>query len=52
MNCSNGEEMTTEKIKVLEVNKLYYPVTGGIERLVQQIAEGLNAKFDIKVLVC
>ena len=52
MNCYSGEKMTTKKIKVLEVNKLYYPITGGIERLVQQIAEGLNSKVDIKVLVC
>lgn len=52
MNCYSGDRMTTEKIKVIEVNKLYYPVTGGIERLVQQIAEGLNSKVDMKVLVC
>lgn len=41
-----------EKLKVLQINKLYYPVTGGIERVVQQIAEGLNDKTDMKVLVC
>ena len=29
------------QIKVLQTNKLYYPVTGGIERVVQQLAEGL-----------
>ncbi len=45
-----GEIM--QKVKVLQVNKLYYPVTGGIERVVQQIAEGLNEKTDMKVLVC
>ena len=44
--------MKQEKLKVLQVNKLYYPVTGGIERVVQQIAEGLNDKTDMKVLVC
>lgn len=44
--------MSTRKIRVLEVNKLYYPITGGIERLVQQIAEGLKDKIDLKVLVC
>ena len=27
------------QIKVLQTNKLYYPVTGGIERVVQQLAE-------------
>lgn len=41
-----------KKIKVLQVNKLYYPVTGGIEKVVQEIAEGLNDKTDMKVLVC
>lgn len=41
-----------KKVKVLQVNKLYYPVTGGIEKVVQQIAEGLNDKTDMKVLVC
>jgi len=40
------------KIKVLQVNKMYYPVTGGVERVVQQIAEGLNDRTDMKVLVC
>lgn len=40
------------KIKVLQVNKLYFPVTGGIERTVQNIAEGLSKEFDMRVLVC
>lgn len=40
------------KIRVLQVNKLYYPVTGGIERVVQQLAEGLCEDTDTKVLVC
>lgn len=41
-----------KKIKVLQVNKLYYPVIGGIEKVVQQVAEGLNDQTDMKVLVC
>ncbi|MGB8452457.1 MAG: glycosyltransferase [Anaerocolumna sp.] len=41
-----------DKIKILQINKLYYPVTGGIERVVQQIAEGLKEKTDMEVLVC
>ena len=40
------------KLKVLQVNKLYYPWTGGIEKVVQQIAEGLKDKIDMEVLVC
>lgn len=41
-----------DKIRVLQANKLYYPVTGGIERVVQQLAEGLCEDTDTKVLVC
>lgn len=41
-----------DKIRILQVNKLYYPVTGGIERVVQQLAEGLSGNTDTKVLVC
>lgn len=49
-----NEEMREKnnKIRVLQVNKLYYPVTGGIERVVQQLAEGLCEDTDTKVLVC
>lgn len=49
-----NEEMQEKnnKIRVLQVNKLYYPVTGGIERVVQQLAEGLCEDTDTKVLVC
>ncbi len=41
-----------KKLKVLQVNKLYYPFTGGVERVVQQIAEGLKDKTNMEVLVC
>lgn len=41
-----------KKLKILQVNKLYYPFTGGVERVVQQIAEGLQEKTDMTVLVC
>ena len=40
------------KISVLQVNKFYYPHTGGIEKVVQQLAEGLNDKTNMDVLVC
>lgn len=39
-----------KKLKVLQVNKVYYPFTGGVERVVQQIAEGLADRTDMKVL--
>lgn len=39
-------------IKVLQVNKLYYPHIGGIETVVRDIAEGLKEKTDMKVLAC
>lgn len=41
-----------DKIKVLQINKLYYPAIGGIERVVQHIAEGLKDQVDMSVLVC
>lgn len=40
-----------EKKRILQINKLYYPYVGGIERVVQQIAEGLADKTKMKVLV-
>ena len=40
------------KMKILQVNKLYYPEIGGIEKTLQQISEGLNDAVDLKVLVC
>lgn len=41
-----------KKIKVLQVNKLYDPFIGGVEKVVQQIAEGLSAQTNMRVLVC
>lgn len=42
------------KIRVLQANKLYYPVTGGIEKVVQDISEGFRDDEEIEnqVLVC
>jgi len=41
-------------MKILQVNKLYSPWVGGVEKVVQEIAEGLNGKngFEIEVLCC
>lgn len=41
-------------MKILQVNKLYYPVIGGVEKVAQDIAEGLNGKDNLKIttLVC
>ena len=41
-------------MKILEVNKLYYPHIGGIESLVKQYSEGLSAlpENSVRVLVC
>ena len=41
-----------KKLRILEVNKAYYPHVGGIESLVKQYAEGLKDRADVKVLVC
>ncbi len=45
-------DLDLPKPKVLQVNKFYYPVTGGVEKVVQQLAEGLKDKTDMKVLAC
>jgi rhamnosyl/mannosyltransferase len=41
-------------MRILQVVKLYYPWIGGVEKVVQQIVEGLNGKdgFEIEVLCC
>ena len=38
-------------MKVLQVNKLYYPHIGGVEKHVQDVAEALLDQADVKVLV-
>ena len=40
-----------EKLKTLQINKYYYPHIGGIERVVQQLAEGLAEETEMTVLV-
>ena len=39
-------------MKILQINKLYCPWIGGVEKVVQNIAEGLRHRVDMKVLVC
>lgn len=40
------------KPRVLQINKLYHPWVGGVERAVRDLAEGLQDGFDVEVLVC
>lgn len=42
--------MNTSKLKVLQLGKLYYPHTGGVERTMQQIAEGISKSAESYVL--
>lgn len=46
--------MSGKKLRILQVNKAYYPHVGGIESLVKQYSEELSGYDDveIKVLVC
>ncbi len=44
--------ISLKKIKILQVNKLYAPWVGGVEKVAQSIAEGLKDQTDMKVLVC
>ena len=41
-------------MKLLQINKLYYPTIGGIETVVKDIAEGLNGRdgLNVAVLAC
>lgn len=41
-----------KRLKVLEVNKAYYPHIGGIESLVKQYSEELRRYCAVKTLVC
>lgn len=42
-----------KKIRILEVNKAYFPHTGGIETLVKQYSEELGKNdFEVRTLVC
>lgn len=41
-----------KKLRVLQVNKLYAPWIGGVEKVTQNIAEGLRDRTDMSVLVC
>ncbi|MCL6473007.1 MAG: glycosyltransferase [Firmicutes bacterium] len=38
-------------MKVLQVNKLYYPHIGGVENVVRTLVKGLKDKVDVEVLV-
>src|SRR3989304_10024721 len=37
-------------MKVIQVNKAYYPFIGGVEKHVQDLAEALLGKIDVEVL--
>ena len=44
--------MEASRPSVLHVSKLYWPWIGGVERVVQDIAEGVAGEFISRVLVC
>lgn len=44
--------MENKKLRVLQVNKLYAPETGGVETVVQHLTEGLRDRVDMAVLCC
>jgi Glycosyltransferase len=39
-------------MKILQVNKFYPPIIGGIETVVRQLSEGLCNRLNLSVLVC
>lgn len=44
-------KQASERLRVLQINKYYHPHIGGIERVVQQVAEGLAEETNMTVLV-
>lgn len=44
--------MNEKKIKILQVNKFYYPWIGGVEKVVQDLSEGLRDRAYITFLAC
>ena len=51
---SAGSALEGTAVKILQINKLYHPVVGGIETIVRQTAEGINntGGFTVDVLAC
>ncbi len=41
-----------KKLDILQVNKYYAPVIGGVEQVVQNLSEGLKDRANVRVLVC
>lgn len=52
LSANNYVGYTEEAVKVLQINKLYYPWIGGIEKVVQDVAECLRNRVEMEVLVC
>ncbi|MBR2460491.1 MAG: hypothetical protein IKB34_04610, partial [Clostridia bacterium] len=54
MNTDNSvsEIGTEKKLRVLQVAKWCSPYIGGIERVVEDIAEGVKERVDMTILVC
>ncbi len=46
------KESSTEKMKVLQICKYYYPSVGGIETVAKNISDLLQEKVDMSVLTC
>ncbi|MBR1592239.1 MAG: glycosyltransferase [Ruminococcus sp.] len=54
MNFNDFPHKTNKKIRILEINKAYYPHVGGIESLMRQYSERLSEtdNTETEVLVC
>lgn len=52
MESKFNKESSLKSLKVLHVNKLYYPWIGGVERNLQELAEALKEKVEVKILCC
>ena len=45
-------EQEQKKLRILQVNKAYFPHIGGIESLVRTFSRELNRRAEVQVLVC
>ncbi|MDO4553467.1 MAG: glycosyltransferase [Bacillota bacterium] len=46
------EDRTDKKLRVLQLNKYYAPVIGGVEKVAEEIGRGLSERTEMTVLVC
>ena len=52
MKTRSERGIKLKKLRILQVNKFYPPIIGGVEKVVQHVAEAIIDTYNVKVLVC